>query len=195
MRCCHHIPSCSLGWQQSEVSCLLHQSLFKQRNCISFFECESDHQTKTCPPTHCFEQEYIPHIPGTFISALTQRPTRLAAECQSPISLPAGVLRFLNWSSSLLYTCDLISASLFFFVSREANVAFRTSEISAGDILMTRPLFGVSSSSVRSPWRAAGWLGTLKGEDQSPCGRHRGLRKGDVKGREMKRRRETAGKH
>lgn len=31
-------------------------------------------------------------------------------------------------------------------VSREANVAFRkTSEISAGDILMTRPLFGVPS--------------------------------------------------
>lgn len=72
--------------------------------------CDSDHQHQICPPTHCFEQKYIPHIPGTFISALTQRPTCLAAECQSPVCLPAGVLRFLNWRSSLLYTCDLISA-------------------------------------------------------------------------------------
>lgn len=100
-----HLVGHSLGWA---AFCTSHYSY--KDILFYFFECDSDHQNHICPPTHCFEQKYIPHIPGTFISALTHRPTRLAAECQSPVGLPAGVLRFLNWSGSLLYTCDLISA-------------------------------------------------------------------------------------
>lgn len=116
------IPPRSLARLPSEVSRLLLQSLFKQRNCISFFFFLSVNHTsklekKTCPPTHCFEQKYIPHIPGTFISALTQRPTRLAAECQKPRQPPCRCPQvFQNWSSSLLYTCDLISCLFFWGV-------------------------------------------------------------------------------
>lgn len=191
--CSKDIPSCSLGWLQSEVSCLLHQSLFKQRHFISFWSVNQTTKLKPARPlTALSRSTYRTYPAPSLVLWPKDRPAWLLSAKAPSASLP--VSSGFKTGAALCCTPAIWSLPLL-FVSREANVAFGTSEISAGDILMTRPLFAVSSSSVRSPWRAVGWLGTLKGEDQSPCGRHRGLRKGDVKGREMKRRRETAGKH
>lgn len=125
------------------------------------------------------------HPPTIFICVLTQKTSRSSRGLQrlcEPRQSPCWRSPFFLRISRIPVVWSLPR------VSREANVVVWTPF--CWRYFNEQLLFGVQVASVRSPWKprqAHGWLGTLKGEDKSPCGRHRGLKRVAVEGEEMKR--------